>query len=492
MSDNLYETLFLRGIIEYPDKFFLFVDHLSEDDFSKSICQDVFACVKSLYLDREVKKITRSKLMAESRRKNLSIRSDLIGKFFELHVGENELGQYFQDIKKNYVCRTYNEVNKNLAAYFKSTQDSAGDIISRVEHEVFQVGNGVDNGHNSIESLSENAEEVIRKMADNPGQIGIDIGLPTWLHHIGQLRNGGVTFVAARAKAGKSQFAMSNLAHAGIKLNLPVLYCDSELDRDEQIVRLVGITSGVPYEVLENGYWKLSADELKGLGFSQEDIDQHLEYGRRINNSPYWDRIKKSRIDFLSIAGLEMDQIIPKMRRWVLSRVKPDPESKAGQCLIVFDYLKLNSFAELRGGRLGEHQVHAFNVIALNNFARTYNVPILAFGQTNREMTNDFRSIAGSDRIMHNVVSVSLLKEKDSEEIMMDPVGDHYLSVLCARFGAKTGGHHINLSFDKSKGALTELGLASISFDAEKARKLEEYKNKKRSKRRKNDDDDDI
>lgn len=491
MNNVAAESLLLACFVQFPNAFFECADFLSEEDFSHPGHVMLFAIIKSLYMDQNAEKLSRLKIISQA--KTLGIEDfksrtkdyAVLDQVLDAQVQETDFKQSYLTVKRFSILRKYDESFIAQRAYIKSTTDGLSEIVNKIEKDVFSVPDIIDQGRHGISNLGKDAKSVIEELAKTPGQIGLDVGLPVWQHKAGQIRNAGVTFIAATAKSGKSQFGLSRAYHVGYKLQLPVLYCDSELNKNEQIVRLVGIAAEVPYQVIETGYWKLSDDELRAANILEADIPQYAEYRRRMSDQTFWDRVARLPIDYMSIAGIGMEEVLPRIRRWIMTRVKPSKDAKYPECLIVYDYIKLATIDELKGGKIGEHQVHGFNMIALHELCQHYNVPVLAFGQTNRELDTDTRCIAGAKRIEDNVTSMTLLKRKTDEELGFDPSGDHLLRVFGGRFGPGTPTGHININFDKSRGLIKELGYSNVDFALKKAEKLAEWK-----KRRYDKDDD--
>ncbi len=653
MSNIAAESLLLSCFVQFPDAFFGVADFMSEEDFEHEGHQMVFLTLKSLYLEKEADKLSKVKLIAEAKSLGFetfkSVTQDyrVLDQVLGNTVQAGDVNGYFQDVKRLSIIRTYEVEFSRQRKYLRDTRDDLTTVIGNIEEAVFNVPDLVDHGQHGIISLAKDAEQIISELAETPGQVGLDVGLPVWQNRIGQIRNGGVTFVVATAKCvagntkiympdngshvnicdlkrgdrvasfvgdqtikprkvsavnhrglasvirlktesgylvdltndhkvlredgewvevsqlvigdhirvarnlfspnthtnddvlpelshevnsdtffdqvtsldeagecdvwdvtvagdenfvgnniilhncGKSQLGLGRGIYVAHKLNLPVLLCDSELSKNEQVIRLVGMMAHIPYHVLETGYWKLSPDELKAEGIPDSELSMYAEYKQRMMDRQFWDRVSKLPIDYISVSGLPMEEVLPRLRRWVMTHVKPHVDAKFPECLIIYDYIKLTSFDELRGGKLGEYQVHGFNMMALHEFCKRHNVPVLAFGQTNRELDTDFNCIAGAKRIMDNVTSATLLKAKTEEEIGFDPIGNHFLRVFGARFGPATPCGHVNINFDKSNGSIEELGYASMDFAAKRAEKLEAWKKSKGKRKRDDDWDDD-
>jgi hypothetical protein len=196
------------------------------------------------------------------------------------------------------------------------------------------------------------------------------------------------------------------------------------------------------------------------------------------------ERVAGIKVDYQSISGMDVPDVIPHIRRWILTKVKPNLESKAPQCLIVYDYIKLATINDVRSG-IAEWQLHGVNVATLHDLVKEYNVPMIAFGQTNNEIDQGFKCIAGGKRIVENVTSISYLKAKSEEERSIDSNGSHIVRVFGARYGSGMSDGYINFLANLSYGKFTEMNVGTMNFDEERRRRLNEWRN-----RREEDDDD--
>ena len=171
--------------------------------------------------------------------------------------------------------------------------------------------------------------------------------------------------------------------------------------------------------------------------------------------------------------------------------MKPDRTTKNAQCLVVYDYIKLATVAELKANHnLAEWQMHGINVALLHDTMKKYNIPCLAFGQTNNEIDEGIKCVAGGKRISENVTSISYLKRKTDDERAFDGSGSHFIRVFGTRYGAGTSIGHINYDADLSCGEFKEIGISTINFNEERQKRLDEYKAKRNEGKRGSADDD--
>lgn len=487
MANNSAEKLLLAGFIRNPSKFFDVCNYLDEEDFNSESTKITFDAIKNLLLTKQIDKISKQKLIAEAtslgHTNYISATKNgvWLDELFKEVVSEEEVGQNFLEVKRHSLIAGYLNSIDEAKQYLKSTSDPISKIISGVEDKIISKFNILDKGEKAIRNLTQDIWKHIDSMADQPGNLGIDLGFPIWQSAIGQVRNKSLTFVAATAKAGKSQLALKIAAIVARKYNIPVILVDSELNAEDQQTRLVGMLAEVPFNYIENGYWKLSENELLAKGIEPDRVRTILEYGVRMRDQHLRDVVSALPIDYQSISGMDISEVIPHMRRWILTKVKPDKTAKHPQCLIIHDYIKLASTAELKKG-IAEWQLHGINVAALHDFIKEFNVPAIAFGQTNNELDNGFKCIAGGKRISENASSISYLKAKTSEEKNIDSNGSHIMKVFGARYGSSLGPDgYININADLSIGKFFEVGLGKINFEEEKKKRLKKWKDDRES-----------
>lgn len=494
MSNIAAEKILLAGLAAHPDKLFEYVEYLSDEDFTHAATNMTFQALRSLVVNKESKTVTKAKLVAEAKalghQNYLSITKN--GEWIDEMLGEavdaQELDNYFQAVKRQTLLSAYAQSFSDMKDYVTTTQDPILKVIGNVEESILGNVFLLDRGENQMVPLSKDIWSFIENLADNPGHVGVDLGYPAWQERVGQIRNGAITFVAATAKAGKSQFALRAALMAAYKSNLPVLLCDSELNHNDQRIRLAGMMARVPYQYIETGFWKLTPDQLRAKGITDENVILQIQdAGKRLRDPELRRRVDALPISYQSISGMDMKEVIPHIRRWLLSTVKPDRKTMTPQCLIVYDYIKLARIDEVLRGA-AEWQQHGVNVAMLHDLMKKYNVPCLAFGQTNNEIDEGFKCIAGGKRISENVTSISYLKRKTDEELSFDGTGSHLVKIFGARYGSAIHSGHINFDTDLSMGEFKELGVSAVNFNAERQKRLDEWK---RRKDRDDDEDDD-
>lgn len=496
MVNQAAEKVFLAGIVQNPSKLFDYLDYLSESDFQNAATKMTFESVRSIVMNKEATTISKSKLVAEAKalghQNYLSATRDgaWIDELFKEKIEDHEIGQHFLEIKRQTLKDNYKKAFEETTDYLTTTADPLSIMIGKVEDAVISQVNTLDRGENAAIPLVKNIWTFIDGLADDPGKLGTDLGFPIWQERVGQFRNGSLTFVVATAKAGKSQLALRLVLNTA-RQGLPVWLGDSELNKNDQQIRLVALMARVPFEYIETGFWKMSPDQLRKLGVTDDQVISHIqECGRRLRDPELRERVDKLPITYQSISGMDVGSVIPHLRRWILKDVKPDRETKNAQCLVVYDYIKLATVEDLKANKnIAEWQMHGINMALLHDTMKKYNIPGIAFGQTNNELDEGIRCVAGGKRISENATSVSYFKRKTDDERAFDGNGTHFLKVFVTRYGAGTPVGHINVDADLSCGDFKEIGLSTVNFNEERQKRLEEFKKDKNAKGKDDEDE---
>jgi replicative DNA helicase len=469
VSNIAAEKVFLAGVVRHPGRFFEFVEFLDESDFQHSVTKMTFEAIRSLVIDKEAETVTKAKLVAEAKALghhnylSATKNGQWIDELLLEDVAEHEIDAHFLEVKRQSVKDQYVDSFINLRDYLSCTEDPLSIMISKVENEIFGKVNTIDKGQHAIEDMRDGFWEFIDSVADDPGHLGLDLGYPLWQERIGQIRNGAITFLVATTKAGKSQFGLRSAITAARK-GLPVLYLDSELNKHDQWIRQAAMMTKIPSQYIETGLWNMSESQLLEYGIEDPTKrDEIIKYGTRLRDPRLRDAVQRMPIFYQSISGLNVSDVIPHMRRWLLTHVKPDRQTRVPQCLIVYDYIKLTMTDEVRRGVLQEYQQHGLNVAELHDFVNKYNVPMIAFGQTNNEIDDDLRCVAGAKRISENVDSISLLKRKGDKELAQDPTGTHLMRIFAARYGRALHNSYVNFRADLSCGDFEEIDIGNVA-----------------------------
>ena len=257
----------------------------------------------------------------------------------------------------------------------------------------------------------------------------------------GGLRKGNVDLIGARTKVGKSFFADTVALHVAGKLNIPVLVLDTEMQKEDHVHRILANMSDIEINDICTG--KFGAAEG-----TKKRVQQAAE---ALKNMPY---------KYVTIAGVDTDEIMAIIRRWVKREVGRDENGNTNPCVVIYDYLKLTSASQL--GNMKEFEALGYQMQKLVNLSIKEGVPVLSFVQLNRDgITRESEDvISGSDRLSWFCSSLTLFKRKSEEEIAEDggESGNRKLVPIMARHG---GGlpeeyDYINMNLIGNYGRLVE------------------------------------
>lgn len=439
------ERAILSTLIKEPSLYFEIGDVVTEKDFVNSGARVIYKLIRETLLEDKDAHIDAATLLSMSEQKGISNfleltqNGELVEALEQTSVNPSTLGRHVNALKTISIKRQTLEVLDNLKEDIGDFNGEAVELKNLVEDRIFKTMQSIDKGGDEIVRIDDGFEEVINEFAEVNSLIGIDIGFPRWQKDCGGIRNGSVTGVFARAKTGKSQFAAYCAAEAAVKQGIPTLYLDTELQLRDQQMRLAGILSGISYSRIESGGWKSS----------KEEVEKIKECFQMVKDAPYF---------YKNISGRSYRHVIPVIRKFFHKYVG-ESKGDVPQCLVIYDYVKLMSMDDLKTAQ--EWQILGFLLSAIHDVAAQLNIPILCLGQLNREAlkTDSEYTVAGSDRITHNLDSLTIFRQKKEEEIDSDGEhrGTHIFKTPIARKGP---GHEyndwVNINFDKSSGQFSE------------------------------------
>lgn len=248
--------------------------------------------------------------------------------------------------------------------------------------------------------------------------MGIPTGFAKYDEVIGGgIRGPGVAMIGARAKSGKTSFAVNTILNVSM-LNIPVLYLDTEMTKEQIQTKMISNLSRVMINDVEHGIFADNMDQTEKIRLASK-------------------KFKELPISYHNISGFSHHQTISVIRRWINNTVGFDENGNLKRCLVVLDYLKTMDTREFKN--VSEFQYLGQYITDLHNFCVPFKLPVLAFVQLNRDGIDreDSGAISGSDRLVWICTSFSILKQKTSEDYVEDGSinGDRKLLVKDTRFG---------------------------------------------------------
>jgi replicative DNA helicase len=308
-------------------------------------------------------------------------------------------------------ARQMQEAALNFAQYPLAEQ-IASEAGSELGKLAFRGGNETDS---RITKMSDAEAGYIGKVTvnhDNPdkGLFSVTCNLFPFLMNKmnGGYRRRGLTMVCARPKVGKSSWLLANAVQMAVVQQIPVLYIDTEMSREEMFGRGIAHVSGIQEFDIMRGIF---LDEGNG------EMATHLEAGLGL--------MRRSPLYYVNIAGKPIHFVQSVMRQFRNQHVgTTEVTSRDGQTLtfsnraaVIYDWLKLPDPGSLK--QAAEHQMLGFAASAIKDAANELDLPVIAGAQNNRGAigmdTDEWEEmgegvVAGSDRIAQFCTMLCVLR----------------------------------------------------------------------------------
>jgi len=453
LQDVAAERAVLTGIwLHHLDAFSDVNDLVTSDTFTVVLNEVIYKAFHYLFETKGLKKLDKSSLYAAINELGFSYiwqnKDDIdhVKTIVEGNISLENVRPWAAKIKKLEIARN---LEKECKQIIKDMQEVTGDeeisqIVGIAENKIldFSVSQA---GGKDIYHIGDNLDEYIRYLKENSGRnLGISSGYPLFDQSIGGgFRRKTVSLIGARAKCGKSTLATCISLFIAGRLQIPVLFLDSEMDIATFWARII-----------PNIIRRLDNQELVSINdFERWNVNNEADVLDACR------RVKLTKLFYRNIAGCQFEEVLSIIRRFIYKNVG-FTNGRANDCLIIYDYLKVLNDKDLKGN-VSEHQKIGFLLTDLNNLCIKYDVPILAFTQLNRDGVNveDSTALSGSDRLSWYSANVSLYKEKTPEEIAENPnSGNRKLIPILARHGeGLPPGDYICFNFEKKYSYIQEV-----------------------------------
>lgn len=479
MADRAAERAVLCGLFQYGEDAYLDVaDFLDSGSFTDALNQAAFKCVHHMYESKSIKHFDQTSLIATAHELGydhfFEKPSDLqhIRSLMSGRVLLENVRTWGAQVRKLQVGRLLRDQLREAAMTLEDIRgtESIEAILGIAETVVFDFSALLHNEETSTPQLiGEGLMEYLDALEANPVDIvGISSGMTFYDQAIGGgFRRKTVSLIGARPKTGKSMLAANIGMHVASKVDIPVLYLDTEMTKEDHWSRMLPnlcLDYGAQVNIteLETGQYSKSAYKQGKVREAAEVLAGNADKA----GMPF---------HYLNVSGKPFEEIISIMRRWVTKVVGFNEDGTRKDCLVIYDYLKMMSGDGL-SDNMKEYQMLGFMTSALHNFAVRHDVPVLSFIQLNRDGIDRETSdvISGSDRILWLVTNFTVYKEKSPEEIAdVGPQhGNRKLVPISARHGeGLQPGDYINVIFQGKYGRIregrTKLMLKTMAQDGE-------------------------
>lgn len=451
LTDVSSELAILSGIFRYGRDAMVDCDELIDSGhFSIDFNQVVYACMKDFYEDGRDRRLDVQSLRSTARKLGLGDLFEQDDSKRHLRAMQNnpvELETVRVEAAKllklsiiNHLESINDQVGRDLGSL--TGDETLNHILSLVENPFFEYSAKLNGENHDTKQIAEGIEDWLEHtIAEETENIGIPTPFPKFNQLIGGgIRRKGVAIIGARGKAGKTVLCDNIAIHVAGTLGIPVLNLDTEMSDDEHWARILGHLTGIPMERIEHGQ------------ITPEEADLLREKARWLKTIPYYYR---------SVIDESFNEQVAAMRRWVIKTVGVNQEGVRNPCLVIYDYLQLTDPGEFAGNNFKEYQILGFQMVALSQLTKKYDIPILSTLQLNRDGIDKetTAAAAGSDRIIWKCTNFSILKRKSEEEMTKDGAKEGNLKLinLIARHGpGGEPGDYINIVFENTTAQMTE------------------------------------
>ncbi len=378
----------------------------------------------------------------------LSTHLKYITSLFNFRVEPSNVRTFAKKIRR--LCETkeligmLDEAASNLR---KVTGDEGiADICAIAERPLFDMTTRMIGGDNQVERFGEGLPEYVEQIINNPRESnGIPIPFERYAEAVGGIK-AGIHLISARSGVGKSTHALNIGLFVAAKHNIPVIYLDSELFK-------------------EGGNWDRALARVSGVEFAKIN-------NRRLNDMEQRKVRKAAKIiyaapiDFLSIAAMDFDSVMSLVRKWIIQKVDFDVKDVFTNALLIYDYIKLTDYSELKNAR--EYELIGHRMSQIHDMTIKNKLPVIAYVQQNRQM-----EVSQSDRCNWFATSVASLEKKNEEEwAEARQLGSLKLYIKKSRWGEGFAEHNnINYILNGKISTVTETITRDEHYQQEKNKK---------------------
>jgi replicative DNA helicase len=462
LVDIASERSVIAGILQNnSDIYYDILDLITNETFTTKSNRVLWEIIQYIYANDPNAKIDYS--LIESAGKSLKLDNILddieeqkyIRSLYNRPIARENIRKIAIKIRKLEIARGYRDkLQLSIAELCQITGDEPlTSIINIAEKPIFEFSDNLSSTDTSDPvMMGNNIGEYIDHLKDNPKEnIGVSTGYPLYDSMIGGgIRRGTVGLIGARTKAGKSTLANNVALYVSEKLNIPVLFLDTEMVVSDQRHRALANLSNVDIYTIETGKFGKDENKLKSVKGA----------AKKLSKIPYY---------HVSAVGKPIEEILAIARRWLLKIVGKDENGITKDCLILYDYLKLANTDDMTR-TLQEYQLLGFQIGSLHNFCVTHSVPCLSFIQLNRDGINKESSdvVSGSDRQAWICSHFCIFKHKSDEEIAQDGItkGNRKMVFVLGRHGGGLDqNEYVCMQMDGQYNRITEVCLNTDNTD---------------------------
>lgn len=437
------ERAAIACMVNYPDTISDFAFNLNERDFAKAENAVLFSLIKGMAT--ESKPVDVVSIINEAEKNGLDgvfggtqKTASYVSTLVNVPIIPEQVHYCTGELKQ---CSFRRASFMNAATIQKkmleTPKGTISDLLSFQEASLSALA--LEQNDMSLHKITEHGKEVLDERATMPVEtVGIPTGFTFLDDRLSGLRRRSLTVVAARAKVGKSALLTGWGIYAAVNLGVPVLYISTEMSTEEDMMRSMGMLSGVPIREIERGVYAQDKRKLEAVNTAYNILDSSNYYHEYMPDFTFDKILSLTRMFLLKVVG----------------KTIIGGKETVRDCLVIFDYIKIGDALEFDGEEY--QQLGTFTSSLKNILAGKLDIPVLTAAQMNRSAVDnsldkggkmhyvnddDLESkVSGSDRILHYCNNLLILRRRRRAEIEgkdIERVGTHKLIVAATRSGGE-------------------------------------------------------
>jgi replicative DNA helicase len=432
--DKNLERKFLGGLIHNGmDAWIEFSPFIREGDFSDQESQKIFKVCATL-LD-EGSELNSSIIASRCKSIGLSVSSDDLADRIEdmliAPLSKRATEEAAKEIASLAFRRREIDTLREAAEYISDF--NGGDISSMIAERDKIIAQNVDLAiqKNEPTNIAQLAYGFVENLGNDGGQYSVKTPWKTFNDSFYGLRPKDSYCLAGRPMHGKSGVLLSLAQQCANDIEenfiegkkLPVLYLDTEMEEDEQMIRWAAMVADINPYLIESGDWRRNSECVEKIRTVLKDK----------SNTDNFYHLYTPRMSIMEIRSC--------IRRWIAKTCGKDNVG-----IIVFDYLKITG-DELKGANNPRLEMGYKLDVLKDEIKENSNCVFLFGAQRNRYGEDDDSSLAESDYIQQLATWVGLVKKKSNEELGEQPrelFGTHSIIPIKFRKLGREGANFAN------------------------------------------------
>ncbi|MCL2433638.1 MAG: replicative DNA helicase [Clostridia bacterium] len=327
---------------------------LREEDFYQPAHQAIFDAIRGLYaVGQPVDLVTLCDVMQRHGRLEGAGGAAYIAGLSRGVPATSNLPFYVDIVRDRALLRSLSRAGADISNNANTARQPAREVLDSAEKALFDIA--VSREGNQLEQIQPDvfkAYDSIAHAYQNQGQLtGVDTGFIDLNDMLNGFHRSDFIIIGARPSVGKTSLLLNFMTQAALEKGEPVAFFSLEMSREQLVMRMLSMLSGVSQTALRTGRLK------------DGDFEKLSEAMNRLAPAPIY-------ID--DTASINPADMLSKCRRL---------KTRQGLSMVMIDYLQLMTGVTRTDNRVAEVSEISRS---LKKLARELNVPVLCASQLSR------------------------------------------------------------------------------------------------------------